>query len=100
MAPMPARNTPSSALKAAYAGPNSTKVFTRSLSSASFSTTKEKTQYLAALRGSIVELQDEVNGFLTMKMEEDKALVSSAGSKVDDKAEEENYGEEVVDEEA
>ena len=32
-------------------------------------------------------------------MEEDKALVASAGSKADDKFEEENYGEEVVEQE-
>ncbi len=44
----------------------------------------------------MVSLQEEVNGFLTTKMEEDKALAASAGMKVDDKAEEENYGEETV----
>ena len=43
-----------------------------------------------------MKLQDEVNGFLTTKMEEDKALAGSAGTKVDDRAEEENYGEEKV----
>lgn len=52
--------------------------------------------YLSALRKSVVELQDEVNGFLTTKMEEDKALAASAGMKADDKVEEENYGEEKV----
>lgn len=47
-----------------------------------------------------MELQGEVNSFLTMKMEEDKTLAPDAGSQVDEKAEEENYGEENVDEEA
>ena len=46
-----------------------------------------------------MQLQDDVNGFLTTKMEEDKALATSAGVKVDDKKEEENYGEEVVEDE-
>lgn len=45
-----------------------------------------------------MNLQDEVNSFLTTKMEEDKALTGSEGTKVDDKAEEENYGEEKVEE--
>lgn len=45
-----------------------------------------------------MRLQDEVNIFLTGRMEEDKALASSAGLKGDDRKEEQNYGEEVVDE--
>ena len=67
--------------------------------SASVASTKEKTAYLSALRKSVVKLQEDVNGFLTTKMEEDKALAASAGMKVDDKAEEDNYGEERVEEE-
>ena len=43
-----------------------------------------------------MKLQEEVNGFLTTKMEEDKTLAAGAGMKIDDKAEEENYGEEKV----
>ncbi len=46
----------------------------------------------------MVRLQDEVNVFLTARMEEDKALASLAGVKGDDRKEEENYGEEVGDE--
>ena len=46
----------------------------------------------------MVQLQDEVNSFLTAKMEEDKALASMVGGKVNDKEEEENYGEEAVEE--
>ncbi len=37
-----------------------------------------------------------MNTFLTSKMEEDKVLASKAGLKVDDKQEEEKYGEEDV----
>ncbi len=35
-----------------------------------------------------------MNTFLTCKMEEDRALASGAGLKLDEKLEEENYGEE------
>lgn len=45
-----------------------------------------------------MRLQDEVNGFLTDKMEEDKMIAALGGGKVDDQKEEENYGEEVGDE--
>ena len=83
-------------LKADYTSPTATKTFTHSLPSASNASTKEKTNYLSVLRKSVVKLQDEVNGFLTTKMEEDKALAGSAGMKADDRAEEENYGEEKV----
>ena len=86
----------SASLKADYTSPTATKTFTHSLPSASNASTKEKTNYLSALRKSVVKLQDEVNGFLTTKMEEDKALAGSEGTKADDRAEEENYGEENV----
>ena len=84
------------ALQADYASPNVTKSFTHPLPAASNASTEEKTNYLSALRKSVVKLQEEVNGFLTTKMEEDKALAAGAGMKIDDKAEEENYGEEKV----
>ena len=84
------------ALQADYASPNVTRSFTHPLPPASNASTEEKTKYLSALRQSVVKLQEEVNGFLTTKMEEDKALAAGAGMKIDDKAEEENYGEEKV----
>lgn len=100
MAPSTDRSTPSIILKADYVGPDSTTMFTQTLPSASVSTTKEKTQYLAALRESIVKLQSEVNSSLTKKMEEDnKASTPNVWGKTDEKTEEENYGEEPVDEE-
>lgn len=55
---------------------------------------KRKTEYLAALRGSISSMQNEVNIFLTRKMEEEKAADSSARGKTKEEKEEENYGEE------
>ena len=84
------------ALQADYASPDVTKAFTHPLPAASNASTEEKTNYLSALRKSVVKLQEEVNGFLTTKMEEDKASAAGAGMKIDDKAEEENYGEEKV----
>ena len=87
-------------LRADYASPTTTKAFTHPLPAASNASTKEKTKYLSALRGSVVKLQEEVNAFLTTKMEEDKALAASAGVKVDDQAEEENYGEEKVEDDS
>lgn len=89
-----------SELKADYTSPTSSKSFAHSLPSASASTnsTKQKTAYLSALRKSVVQLQDDVNGFLTMRMEEDKALAANNGMKADDNREEENYGEEGVNE--
>ena len=88
-------------LTADYASPTTTKTFTHPLPAASkISNTDEKTNYLSALRKSVVRLQEDVNNFLTTKMEEDKALAASAGVKVDDKAEEENYGEEKVEDDS
>ena len=98
-APKPSSHDPPTCLKAHYASPAATQTFTHALPAASNASTKEKTMYLSALRKSVVKLQEEVNGFLTTKMEEDKALAARAGVKVDDKAEEENYGEETVEEE-
>jgi hypothetical protein len=65
---------------------------------------KDKTAYLCDLRKSAKRLQDEVNIFLTQKMEEDKLHAmknghdgqEKAGTKTADEAEEENYGEEGV----
>ena len=85
-------------LKADYAAPASTKEFRHPLPPTSGLNTEQKTQYLTALGDSVVKLQDEINVFLTSKMEEDKVTAISAGKKVDEKAEEENYGEEKLDE--
>ena len=87
-------------LRADYSSPQEKKTFAHKLPSISLEpTTKEKTNYLSDLRASVVQLQDEVNVFLTAKMEEDKALASTSAGKVDEKKEEENYGEEIVEEE-
>ena len=86
-------------LSAHYHAPKQAHTFSRPLPSlaADFST-MEKTQYLSTLRLAVVELQKEVNVFLTAKMEEDTAQMATKGTKVDDVKEEANYGEEVVEE--
>ncbi len=86
----------STILKADYRSPSSSKPFLHTLPTSSTPSTAAKTQYLSALRKSITQLHEEVNTFLTSKMEEDKVLASKAGLKVDDKQEEEKYGEEDV----
>lgn len=59
-------------------------------------TTDEKTAYLSSLRSSVIKLQEDVNTFLTKRMGEEKASSASSAKTIDDKKEEENYGEEVV----
>lgn len=96
--PSPNQGTETPMAKAEYASPESTHIFTQALPPLpSEPSTKEKTAYLSALRSSVISLQDNVNSFLTAKMEEDKALASTKDLKVDEKKEE-NYGEEVADE--
>ena len=82
-------------LKAEYAAPNASKTFEHPLPTTDTTTTEGKAAYLSALRESVAKMQEEINTFLTAKMEEDKVLVAMAGAKGDDKKEEENYGEEV-----
>ncbi|KAL8713111.1 MAG: hypothetical protein Q9220_002632 [cf. Caloplaca sp. 1 TL-2023] len=90
---------PSSTLAATYTSPSTTKTFTHPLLSSATTSTAEKTAYLSTLRKSVTELQDEINGFLTEKMEEDNALAAKAGVKVNEKREEDEYGEEKVEDE-
>ena len=71
-------------------------------------TTKEKTAYLSGLRSSVTAMQNEINVFLTQKMEEDKAAENNgAGASrsaqngvIDETKEEELYGEELVEDAA
>lgn len=64
----------------------------------------ERVTYLSALRKETAALQDRINTELTQRMEDDKAQAAtdaaSGGNKrkVDEVAEEENYGEEIVEE--
>ena len=97
----PAESTkPSLPLSAEYTSPQASHSFNQNLTtSPTPGSTKAKTAYLSELRGAVTKLQSEVNTFLTQKMEEDKANAAGEGGKADEK-EEENYGEEVVEDDA
>lgn len=97
-------DTDQTTLAASYKSPTDTKQFQYALDTTVTPNTqldnKTQTNYLSQLRASTKNLQDDINDFLTQKMEEDKknSLESSATkSKTKDEVEEENYGEEVVD---
>lgn len=85
-------------LRTEYRAPTGSKTFTHTLPSAVVTSTREKSAYLSTLRGLVAQTQEQVNAFLTAKMEEDKVVTSMAGVKVDEKKAEESYGEEVVEE--
>lgn len=93
-------------LKATYSDtnmPDSQHIFTHDVQQSSSVTTsaEAKSKYLSELRASTKTLQDEVNTFLTKKMEEDKAATATSipgKKKAKDEEEEENYGEEKVEE--
>lgn len=87
-------------LEAHYTSPKTTTSFAHPLNAPSINlSTDEKTAYLSTLRKSVSKLQEEVNRFLTQEMDRDKAGLLEGGGKVDDKKEEDNYGEEIVDDE-
>lgn len=65
---------------------------------------KTTADYLSRLRTAVVEAQTRINDELTSRMDEDKkrdaeAVAQGKRNKIDEEAEEENYGEEVVEEE-
>ncbi|KAI1759090.1 hypothetical protein GGR53DRAFT_178070 [Hypoxylon sp. FL1150] len=65
------------------------------------SSTEQKTAYLRSLRDAVSDLQSRVNSELTGRMEDEASSLGGAaagkkGKGVDEAAEEENYGEEVV----
>lgn len=87
-------------LTATYTSPTvssvAPKVFTSELPVLSSPpSTQDRVAYFAELGSSLKTLQNDVNAFLTAKMEEDKAVGVGKG---DDAKDEETYGEEVVDE--
>ncbi|CZT06268.1 hypothetical protein WAI453_006292 [Rhynchosporium graminicola] len=112
--PTDSPSTSTSALKASYSSPTN-KEFAYSTPLPPLSTsssnplsaslfTVDKTAYLSALMQATSKMQEDINRELTKRMEEDNlkaAAVSGevkGGMKVDEKKEEENYGEEVVEE--
>ncbi|KAI4727133.1 hypothetical protein E4T49_05078 [Aureobasidium sp. EXF-10728] len=86
-------------LTAVYTSPTATNTFSSPLESTPTQqpSPSEKSQYLAQLRQKVAQLQDDINQFLTKKMDDDKAATDGAASK-DEDMEEDMYGEEVVDE--
>ncbi|KAL1900907.1 hypothetical protein Sste5346_001968 [Sporothrix stenoceras] len=89
-------------LKAAYSAPNHESFVTsQELSTApvTATTTTDKTAYLAALRTAVTAIQENVNKELTARMVIDaQAATDQAAADVAAEAEEQNYGEEVMEE--
>lgn len=56
--------------------------------------TNARTQYLEKLRAATINLQADVNQFLTQRMEADKASSSITAQDADEAKAENNYGEE------
>jgi hypothetical protein len=85
-------------LSANYTAPFSEpKTFSRPLPPSSKGpSTSERTTYLVELQTSVTAIQDQINVFLTQKMEEDNKKAGVIFT-VDDTNAEENFGEEVVD---
>lgn len=90
----------SAPLSAVYTAPQSAQTFEHRLTSSPSHETPAKVAYLAELRHLVPTLQNDINVFLTERMEEDKKLAEAQGQKLSAKEaqEEENYGEEVVEE--
>ena len=88
-------------LTANYRAPGApTRSFTQPLPACSRTpATEERTAHLSALHTSVGKMQDEVNAFLTQKMEEDKNVAGGGADAMKEAKEEENYGEEVVEDE-
>lgn len=90
-----ASSTPQLALTAVYKSPLSPTphTFSQSLPSpASTSPTDAKSQHLSALRTAVISLQEEVNAYLTERMQVEKKAEEDAAA-------EEKYGEEGEEEE-
>lgn len=92
----------SQTLRATYNSPtNPTFSHTAAIPLSTSSTTSERVSYLSALRAETSKLQGLINAELTTRMENDKSQQASDSAKkgaIDEAAEEENYGEEVVEE--
>jgi hypothetical protein len=81
-------------INAVYTSPNDTNTFvipTEAAAATEDSSQADQTNHVKAVREAVAKLQDQVNKYLTERMEVEKNDVA--------KALEDNYGEEVVDEE-
>lgn len=86
----------SSVLTAHYNSPSGAQTFEQPLPRPATTTPKDKTAYLNTLRSSTKRLQEQINNFLTAKMEEDKQHGTTKSTR--EQEEEANYGEEKVEE--
>ncbi|PWY96265.1 hypothetical protein BO94DRAFT_3982 [Aspergillus sclerotioniger CBS 115572] len=89
-------------LHAIYTSPQQTHTFEHPITTTHPTSVATKVTYLAELRKLVPNIQNDINVFLTERMEEDKKAAEAQGQAVSDKEvkEEENYGEEVVEEDA
>lgn len=88
-------------IQAIYTAPGTTQTFQHAIPTESRSQADSfaaKQAHLTALQSLVATLQEEVNVFLTEKMEEDKKAQGVVSEK--EAKEEENYGEEVMEEDA
>lgn len=90
---------PQPELTATYTSPTTNHTFNSTLQSLSAEpSTKEKTSYITDLRAKTSQLQNDINAYLTERMEEDKAQEVADGaakkSARDEQREEDMYGEE------
>lgn len=84
-------------LQASYTAPDTANSFQHSIP-APATDSLAKQAHLTALQALIPKLQDEVNVYLTARMEEDNEAKGKLSEK--EAKEEENYGEEVVEDDA
>ncbi|KAJ5216603.1 uncharacterized protein N7498_003010 [Penicillium cinerascens] len=83
------------ALQAVYTAPGATQTFQHAIPTSNADPFAAKQAHLTSLQTLVPQLQDQVNVFLTARMEEDKGKISEKEAK-----EEANYGEEVVEDDA
>lgn len=102
----PVTDSHSSHLRAEYTSPELGRTFEHTIKSPAPSPSDQNTQtkvaYLSELRKLVPVLQNDINVFLTDRMEEDKKAAEAQGRQLSEKEakEEENYGEEVVEDDA
>ncbi|KAL4803173.1 EKC/KEOPS complex, subunit Gon7 [Aspergillus unguis] len=98
--------TNSQTLQAAYTSPELNRAFSHTVNAPAPNPSDENVQakvaYLSELRKLVPTLQNDINIFLTERMEEDKKAAEAQGRQLSEKEakEEENYGEEVVEDDA
>jgi hypothetical protein len=83
-------------LNAVYTAPQATETFEHVIP-ATTGTLAAKQAHLSALQSLVPKLQDQINVFLTERMEEDKVQGQLSAQEAKEEA---NYGEEVIEDDA